>query len=574
MTLDFSRCRLPPFAHQRVDTETLTKRPFYFIASQMRTGKTKIVIDAAQFLFYDGTIDRVLVVAPAPVRDVWYDPTLGELAKHLWKDAPATVTEFHARDRSWTTDAFKQAHQVMAKHPAIEWLITNYEFIRAKNRLIQLLPFCGPRTLLVLDESSFVKNWKAEQTKACLQLRRACGRVVLLNGTPLFHSPMDLFSQGNLLHPSVLDCKYVTHFRARYARQEPILGYGGKPLADPRGRAVQKIVGWTNLEDLRQRFAPHTVRRMQADCLDLPPKLDPVTLTATLDTEWPAYKAMRDEMVVWLKSGDVAISATAAVKVMRLSQITSGFLGGVEGANIEERVADGFLESIDLPGSFLDGLKLQPEGIKALQEQKKYFDGVKDYALRREEEAERNAAVGVSEVQEIGRAKLDVLLWFLGQRLEEDEDLKVVAWCRFRPELARLLSAVADKFPQFTLGEIRGGQKKPDRFHALSLLKPETAPPGPVFVGGTYGSGSFGLDFTAAHTSVSLSTDYSPGKFAQSADRVYGPGQTAPVAYFDIVAMGPKGQRTIDHAIVAARRAGEDVAAWTTSAWVRALEDE
>ncbi len=526
MTLDFSRCRLTPFQHQREDVQALIDHPYFFVASEMRTGKSKIVVDAAQFMFEAGVIDRVIVVAPAPVRDVWADKVLGEIAKHAWDGLPTIVTEFHARVRSW----IRSTENSNAKR--FEWYITNFEFIRAKNRLIQLLPACGPKTLLVLDESSFVKNHAAQQTKACVTLRKACGRVVLLNGTPLFHSPMDLFSQGNLLHASVLNCKFVTHYKARYAVQAPVLRYGGKPLTNAWGKPIMKVESWTNLDDLQRRFAPVTVRRLQKDCLDLPPKLDPVTLTATLTPEtWKAYKAMRDEMVVWLKDGHVATSATAAVKALRLSQVTGGFLGGIEASGIEQE----------------------------------------DYDVTTFEDIEPKT-LGAS--IEVGREKLDVLLWFIEQRLEEDENLHLVAWGRFRAEVFRALDEVAKKFPQFETAVILGGQKKDERLRALALLKPETSPSGPVFVVGIEGTGSFGLDFTAAHTCVTMSSGYSPGRSAQTLDRVYGPGQKFPIAYYDIVAVGPKGQATIDRDILVARRSGEDVATRTASAWVRALTEE
>ena len=539
--LDFSRCRLTPFAHQKEDVQAVIDHPYYFIASEMRTGKSAIIVWAAQFLFEAGKVDKILVVAPAPVRDVWQDKTLGEFAKHLWPDVPAIITEFHARIRTW------QHGPPAARR--LEAIVTNFEFIRAKNRLIQLLPFCGPKTMLVLDESSFVKNYAAQQTKACMQLRKACGRVYLLNGTPLFHSPLDLFSQGNLLSPSILDCKYITLFKARYAIQEVVRGFGGGALTNPYGKPIQRISGWTNLEDLQARFSKHTVRRLQKTCLDLPPKLDPVMLTATLtDDTWRAYKNMRDDLVVWLANERVATGATAAVKVMRLAQITSGFVGGIEDAGIETVDAD-LLENIDLPGSFLDGLKLSSEGVKAIQAQAEHFI-------------------------EVGREKLDVLHWFIGQMLEKEEHPKIVVWCKFRVELERVVREVTERWPQFQTATLWGGQKKAERLAALALLKPETSPDAPVFVGGTFGTGSFGLDMTAAHTSITMSSDYSPGRHAQAADRVYGPGQTQPIAYFEIVAVGPKNQKTIDHAIIAARRSGEDVAQWTSSAWVKALEEE
>lgn len=91
---------------------------------------------------------------------------------------------------------------------------------------------------------------------------------------------------------------------------------------------------------------------------------------------------------------------------------------------------------------------------------------------------------------------------------------------------------------------------------------------------GIEGTGSFGLDFTAAHTCVTMSSGYSPGRSAQTLDRVYGPGQKFPIAYYDIVAVGPKGQATIDRDILLARRSGEDVAQRTAAAWVARLKEE
>jgi hypothetical protein len=174
----------------------------------------------------------------------------------------------------------------------------------------------------------------------------------------------------------------------------------------------------------------------------------------------------------------------------------------------------------------------------------------------------------------VGREKLDVLLWFIGQQLEADDHLHVVTWCRFRPEMIRMMEDITKTYPQFTTGRLMGGQKKAEREAAMRLLHPETSPPGPVFVGGTYGTGSFGVNFTAAHLSINVSFDFSLGKFLQAKDRVYGPGQTKPVAYFDIVATGPRGQKTIDHHIVAARQNNENIAEWTTSMWVQKLTEE
>lgn len=567
---DISRMRKWPFTHQVEDMEEMLTQPWFFITSEMRTGKSKIVIDAIQYLYEAGTINKVIIEAPAPVRDVWADPVLGELKKHLWLTTSAMICEYHGALKIWQHGPSSVLHgPPNAKR--LEIYVTNYEFLRSKNRLHQLMPAAGHRTLLVLDETSYVKNHASAQTISTMQVRRACGRVVMLNGTPIFHSPLDLFSQGNLLHASVLQCPYITYFKGRYAVQEPVVGPGGKIVMSPYPKRtkqadgsvvleavpIQSITGWSNLDDLERRFKPFTVRRLQKDCLDLPRKLDPVNLTATMHESWPAYKAMRDHLVVWLKNDKVATSATAAVKSIRLSQITSGFLGGIEDARLDV-VEDGLFESLDFSDYGLD----------------RYEEHVEDEPDLSFANIASPAAAARGAVEAISREKLDVLLWLITQLLEVDPNLHLVVWSRFRPEVLRTLAVVREQFPQFETGCIMGAQKRKDRMHALALLKPETSPRGPVFVAGIEGTGSFGLDMTAAHTCVTMSGGYSSGRSKQTLDRLYGPAQTSDIAYYNIVAVGPKGQRTIDHDIIAARLSGENIAERTTTAWVKILEAE
>jgi hypothetical protein len=82
------------------------------------------------------------------------------------------------------------------------------------------------------------------------------------------------------------------------------------------------------------------------------------------------------------------------------------------------------------------------------------------------------------------------------------------------------------------------------------------------------------LNLTAAHTMIYLSYDHSLEKFLQGNDRVHRPGQVHPVSYYDIIATGPKGQKTIDHHIIQSRYNKDSLATWTVSAWQRALSEE
>ena len=505
MSIDLSRSRVPSYAHQLVGVEALVEsgdpargRIFpncFALFDEMGAGKTKQVIDAACVMFTWGLIDRVLVIAPASVRAVWWDPELGELAKHLWDELPVEVTEYHAKSRTWRR---------FEGNPRLRWVISNYDFIRREQRRDELAKYCTPRTLLVLDESAAVKNHRAEQTKACWHLRQKCGRVVLLNGTPIANNPLDLYSQARLMHPGILACQSFFHFRSRYA----LMG----------GFQQKQVIGWQNLEDLQKRMAPYVLRRLKTECLDLPAKLPPMTLVATLsDDTWNLYKEMRDEFVAWLDAQTLSTAAQAGVKALRLSQLVNGFIGGIRS---------------------------------------------------------EHAADEVEPTRDIGREKLDVFLEWLSDRLEAESSLKLLVWCRFRPELARVCDELLKKFPGIALGRIWGGQKGEEREETLRLLDPRTAPKGPAVVVGTPSSGALGLNLAAAHDVIYLSNDYSLKTRLQSEDRVHRPGQVSPVSYFDVIAVGPQGQRTIDHLIIKALRTKNDVATWTTDAWRQAIKEE
>lgn len=511
-----SRCRIQPYAHQIVGVEKIVANPFFLLADEMGAGKTMQAIVAAQLLYAANQIDRVIVVAPASVRAVWFDEELGELAKYLWKDIAHIVTEFHARERTWIFGE--------SPHKPLVWLVTNYDFIRSKNRLQQLKGYCSKRALLICDESSKVKNHKAQQTKAVKELRKLCGRVLMLNGTPIANSPRDMYSQGNILHPKILETPYVYQFDARYA----VKG----------GWENRQDIGWKNLDDMQNRFKPYTLRRLKTDCLDLPEKLPPVILTATLTEEtWRIYKAMRDELIAWLDNPRAhSVAAQAIVKALRLAQITAGFLGGVQ-------------QSFEPEG--------RPEWVPFSETECTDFLDLPDSPQE-------------TVAQVIGREKLDVYLEWVEQQLVADPSFKLLTWCKFRPELFRVHAELSTKFPLVTARTLHGDQRRTDREEAVRLLDIRTAPEGAAVLIGTPGTGAMGHSFVACHTVMYLS-DCTLFEYLQSQDRVHRPGQTHAVSYFHILAAGPKGQRTIDHTMFKARQAKQDLATWTTAAWRDAL---
>lgn len=464
----------------------------FMLADEQGAGKTRQVIEAAQRLWEEGHIDRAIIVAPATVCAVWFDPELGQLVEYLY--APAEGYLYRSALARWHTNSKpSDTHKLRV-------LVTNYEYIRRKDHLTELGKTLTPRDLLILDESSAVKSHSSLQTKACYQLRQKVGRVWLLNGTPVAENPGDLYSQARIMDRNILGCSNWFQFRARYG----ILG----------GFKGKQIVAWTNLEDLTRRLAPYVLRRLKKDCLDLPPKLPPVNEEVAMDREtWAAYQSMLKDTLVYLDDNAASVAPQAITRILRLSQITSGFLGGVV---VDDNEAD-------------------------------------------------------PETREIGQEKLRWTMAWLEARLAEDPDFKVLIWSRFRPEVFRLERAIREAFPKVAAGALVGGQKREDRQRSLALLHPQHSPAGPVAVVGIARTGATGLNLAAANNVVYLSQEHSLFVRSQSEERVHRPGQTRPVSYTNVLATGPKGQRTVDHAIVKALRRKEDTASWTCGEWASEL---
>jgi len=490
-----------PYKHQVEGIFQLLKNSYLLIADEMGLGKTKTVIDAAQALFMQGVIDRVLIICPSPIRSVWFDPELGEWAKHVWQDFPLQVAEFRNKIRLWKTTEDPDKLKVV---------ITNFEFIRNEERLAKLGPVIGPRTLLVIDESSYVKSYRAQQTKSVRRLRKKCGRVVLLNGTPMTESVGDIFSQAYIMDPNILGYKTPKQFYARHCIKG---GWNNK-----------QIIEWVNVSYIQRRMAPYVIRRLKSDCLDLPAKIPPVIISVTLDKKtWALYKQMQDEFIVWLQENEASESTHAAVRAIRLQQITSGFLGGV---------------------------KPQPFG-----ENGELFE------LQSE----------VESTQRVGNEKEKAVISWMEDRISEDPNFKCVIWGRFRKEIDGMLDAFASNLPHVTTGRISGGQKEEERNYAKRLLDPRTAPTGPVAVIGNPASGGMGLTLVAASSMLYASNYWRLITRLQSEDRIHRPGQTRPTSYFDMIAVGPNGERTIDYTIIQRLRNKHSVAEMTSAAWLDEL---
>ena len=149
---------------------------------------------------------------------------------------------------------------------------------------------------------------------------------------------------------------------------------------------------------------------------------------------------------------------------------------------------------------------------------------------------------------------------------------KLLVWCRFKPEGNRTADEIKKLYRR--VERLKGGQKPDERAAAKRLLAPDSDPLEEGAVVGNQKAGGASLNFSAANISIYLSQGPALIERTQSIGRIERPGQRNPMRIVDIVATGPKGQKTIDHHTLRALRGKEDMARWTVDQWRRILSEE
>ena len=183
------------------------------------------------------------------------------------------------------------------------------------------------RSMLIIDESTTIKNPQAKRTKHILSLSKEATYRRILTGSPVTQSPMDLWSQMDFLDPEILDQTSFYAFRTRYAVMISSTAAGGT-------HKYQKIVKFKNLKELGEKVAPHSYRILKKDCLDLPDKVFQKRIVELTDEQTKAYEMMRRNAIAIL-NGEAMSAPNVLTQLIRLHQIVCGHMKTDEGNMIE-----------------------------------------------------------------------------------------------------------------------------------------------------------------------------------------------------------------------------------------------
>ncbi len=311
--------RTEPFEHQQKALDDSWSADYYALFMEMGTGKSKVAIDTIGMLYQARKISAALIVAPKGVYDNWVQ---GEIPAHL----PDEIKRMVVRWTPSNTKKFQQEMKDLVYGPfdGIKIFVMNIEALSTPRGTKAAYAFLcrNPNNMMIVDESTTIKNRKATRTKNVMMLAKDAKYRRILTGSPVTKSPMDLFSQCAFLSPSALNFKSYYSFQNRYAVVQ-------KRTMGPR--AFQEIVAYRRLDELNEKLNRFSNRILKEECLDLPAKMyirRDVPLTAEQDK---AYVQMKKLALAKLDNGELATTASVLTQIMRLQQICCGHIQSDDG---------------------------------------------------------------------------------------------------------------------------------------------------------------------------------------------------------------------------------------------------
>lgn len=294
---------------------------------------------------YEGFNIGAAVLDGSPAFGLWHDMGLGKtvtglaLAVHVWEQqgrpdmtvlivCPASVITGWGREiAAWAkmphrilelTGPMKRRVTSIAKldldphFHGITFLITNYDVLHRPAMQAALMK--RKPSVLICDEAHMLKSPRSERSKAARKIGAGAKRIAL-TGTPT-DKLQDWYGIMYFLDRHIFGANkasFEAHFFESY-----VLPSGIPVITRPRAE---------NLDELLEKAHSIAHAASKDTCIDLPEKIDLPDVEVELE---PAARKLYDKMardaIAWLESGEAVVGDNVLTRMMRLVQITGGFI--------------------------------------------------------------------------------------------------------------------------------------------------------------------------------------------------------------------------------------------------------
>ncbi len=308
-----------PLEHQAKLFEETRDMEYFACFWEQGTGKTKPALDTAAYLFETGKIDCLYVVSPGCVTHNW---TVKELAKHMPDRVQRQVKAFaYSSPKAGTKRHAKEAQEVI-DHKGFSIVAQSYDGFRTKKGLKFARKLLETRRCLyILDESARIKTPSSKRAISVIASGKYAPYRRILTGTPVANGPLDVYSQMRFLEPNFwkphgLDS--FTAFKNYFAvwKTQELDKNGSFPI----------LLEYQNLEELHDILSASSSRVTKDQVLDLPPKIYTRVYFDMSSKQSKLYKELKRDYITSLDSGEVVAAELGIVRMLRLQQITCGYV--------------------------------------------------------------------------------------------------------------------------------------------------------------------------------------------------------------------------------------------------------
>lgn len=285
-----------PRPYQESALQHVLDNPYAALYADMGLGKTVVVATALAELLDTLQAQRVLVLAPKRV------------AMSVWVQEVDKWDHLHGRlpIRSFAGLPAKHRAEILEDDTAVH--VLNYDVLPW---LVRSLDGAWPYDVVVLDESSKVKNRGSLRWRALKHVRPAIKRMIQMTGTPAANGLTDLWAPTYLLDQGKRLGRTLKSYHERWFTP-----------ADREGRKWEPIDGAVDKITEALRDICFTLRA--EDYLDLPPLVTnqvEVRLPAHLQAE---YRRLEREMMLQLASEERVTAVNAAARSGKCHQYAQG----------------------------------------------------------------------------------------------------------------------------------------------------------------------------------------------------------------------------------------------------------
>ncbi len=285
------------------------------LADDMGLGKTIQGVGVAEILAREAGISRVLVVCPASLKSQWRNEV------HRFSDRAVQLVVGGAaeRARQYENDCF--------------FTVCNYEQVLRDILAIERVRW----DLIVLDEGQRIKNWESKTARIIKGLKSTFALV--LSGTPLENRLDELYSVVQFVDDRRLPPAFRFFHRHR--------------VVDEKG----KVLGYKNLDQLRENLRPFLLRRTRDSVLQqLPPRTSEIVRIPPTDEQIELHNShMRIVQMITRK---------AYISEMDLLRLQKALLMCRMSANstfLVEKQPPGYSSKLEYLAELFDGLMAESD---------------------------------------------------------------------------------------------------------------------------------------------------------------------------------------------------------------------